>query len=127
MRITSVLLPAVMASSASDYDIFIKQPRRLATLGGLSFRRQKPPPTTSRDAFLALLKRKGVWLEDVDNHPLVLGIPLGRSGGQEKAIAVDVGLKNMASISLRALARASPNVHRRLPVSYTHLPLPTKA
>ena len=88
--------------------------RRLATLGGLSFRRPKPPPSTSRDAFLALLKRKGVWLEDVDDHPLVLGIPLGRSGGQEKAIAVDVGLKNMASISLRELARASPNVHRML-------------
>ena len=88
--------------------------RRLATLGGLSFRRPKPPPATSRDAFLALLKRKGVWLEDVDDHPLVLGIPLGRSGGQEKAIAVDVGLKNMASISLRELARASPNVHRML-------------
>ena len=44
----------------------------------------------------------------------MLGIPLGRSGGQEKAIAVDVGLKNMASISLRELARASPNVHRML-------------
>ena len=54
------------------------------------------------------------WLQDVQKHPLVLGVPLGRNGGPDKAISVDLGMKNMAQISTRELANSSSEFKQAL-------------
>lgn len=58
---------------------------------------------------MGLLKRKGWCLDDVEEHPVVLGVPLGMVAGSGKTIAVDVGLKNPANISVAELMRCSPH------------------
>ena len=75
---------------------------------------RRAAPTTSRAAFLDLLKAKGVWLSDVQRHPMVVGVPVGRDGGSGQGIAVDVGLKNMATVSLHELSEASPQIKAAL-------------
>lgn len=85
---------------------------RLA-LGGLS-RRAPRPRLNERAQFQSLLRRKGWLLQDVEKHPVCLGVPLGRNGGSESAISVDVGLKNMVQVSSRELAGASPQYKRAL-------------
>lgn len=96
--------------------------RRVAQLGGLpkaaavaSRGGGKRPnalsprlPRTSRDELLSLLKRKSWQVRDVDRHPLVLGVPLGQDGGTMQGVSVDIGLKNMAVVSMFELANASP-------------------
>eukprot|EP00962_Isochrysis_galbana_P029223 scaffold9331_cov116-Isochrysis_galbana.AAC.2 len=69
---------------------------------------------TSRSEFIEYLRKKGVWLEDVEKHPVCLGIPLGMTGSSGRTVAVDVGLKNPASISLRELVNSSPYVKREM-------------
>ena len=82
-------------------------------LGGLSRARSKPV-LTGRAEFEQLLRRKSAWLQDVKKHPLVLGVPLGRNGGPDKAISVDLGMKNMAQISTRELANSSSEFKQAL-------------
>lgn len=82
-------------------------------LGGLSRVRSKPV-LTGRAEFEQLLRRKSAWLQDVKKHPLVLGVPLGRNGGPDKAISVDLGMKNMAQISTRELANSSSEFKQAL-------------
>ncbi len=66
-------------------------------------------PRTSRGELLSLLKRKSWQVRDVDRHPLVLGVPLGQDGGPAQGVSVDIGLKNMAVVSLSELANSSPD------------------
>tara|TARA_B110001452_G_scaffold137417_1_gene114255 strand:+ start:121 stop:540 length:420 start_codon:yes stop_codon:yes gene_type:complete len=82
-------------------------------LGGLSRRAARPRPN-DRAQFQSLLRRKGWLLQDVEKHPVCLGVPLGRNGGSESAISVDVGLKNMVQVSSRGLAGASAQYKRAL-------------
>jgi len=82
-------------------------------LGGLARVRSKPV-LTGRAEFEQLLRRKSAWLQDVEKHPLVLGVPLGRNGGPDKAITMDLGLKNMAQISTRELANSSSEFKQAL-------------
>ena len=63
---------------------------------------------TARGEFNKLLRQKGMWLQDVERHPVCWGMPLGRNGGEGSAISVDVGLKNVVQVSRRELAGASP-------------------
>ena len=82
-------------------------------LGGLARVRSTPVPT-ARVEFESLLRRKSAWLQDVAKHPLCLGVPLGRNGGPDKAITVDLGLKSMAQISTRELAASSSQYKQAL-------------
>ena len=82
-------------------------------LGGLARARSTPVPT-ARAEFEQLLRRKSAWLQDVEKHPLCLGVPLGRNGGPDKSITVDLGLKSMAQISTRELAASSSQYKQAL-------------
>eukprot|EP00966_Prymnesium_polylepis_P138879 3209380-Prymnesium_polylepis.1 len=89
---------------------------RLARAGARAVVRPAPPPVapaTSRAMMNDLLRRKGFWLGDVDEHPLCVGVPIGRDGPQG-AVSVDVGLKNMASLSMSQLADVSPQIKQQL-------------
>jgi len=87
-------------------------------LGGLPGRGRaaalRARPRGSREEFIALLRRKRFWLEDVEQHPICLGVPLGRAPGTDNAVLVDVGLKNFATVSIRELAACSPQVNEAL-------------
>ena len=63
---------------------------------------------SAREEFMGLLRRKAWCLDDVEKHPVVLGVPLGMVAGSGKTIAVDVGLKNPATISVAELIKCSP-------------------
>lgn len=63
---------------------------------------------------LNLLRRKGWQIEDVDKHPVVLGVPLGQDGGPSQGVSIDIGLKSMAVVSLSELADASSDFKRKL-------------
>lgn len=71
-------------------------------------------PKTSRHHLVELLRRKAWQIEDLTEHPVVLGVPIGHEGGEAKAIAVDCGLKTMASVSLNDLIDASPDLKEAL-------------
>ena len=60
-----------------------------------------------------LFRRKGFWLEDLADHPTVLGVPIGRDGAQG-GVSVDVGLKFFATASMADLADASPHIKQKL-------------
>jgi len=80
-------------------------------LGGLVARRARFVPATTRTTrgeFMDYLRKRSVWLEDVDAHPVVLGVPLGVTGSSGRTVAIDVGLKNPATISIRELVQVSP-------------------
>ena len=66
-----------------------------------------PVQRTSRTALLELLRRKGWQVEDIDRHPVLLGVPLGQDGGPSSGISVDIGLKNMTVASVADIADAS--------------------
>ena len=84
-----------------------------ALLGGLSRVRSAAAPT-ARAEFEQLLRSKSAWLQDVSKHPLCAGVPLGRQGGAEGSISVDLGLKNFSQISTRELAASSSEYRRQL-------------
>ena len=85
---------------------------RLASQSGRRVLRHglAPPVPTSRTAFLDLLKRKGFWLGDLEDHPVCLGVPLGRDLALGGAMQVDVGLKSLATVSLADLVDSSPQL-----------------
>jgi len=72
--------------------------------------RKAQPVGTSKEAFVDLLKRKGFWMRDLEDHPVCLGVPLGRDMGLGGAMQVDIGLKNPATVSLADLMDASPQL-----------------
>ena len=82
-------------------------------VGGLA-RVRSTPVRTARAEFEQLLRRKSAWLQDLEKHPLCVGVPLGRNGGPDKSISVDLGLKNMAQISTRELAASSSQYKQAL-------------
>jgi len=63
---------------------------------------------------LSVLRRKSWQLRDVESHPVVLGVPLGQDGGPSQAVSIDIGLKEMAAVSLSELADASSDFKRKL-------------
>lgn len=69
---------------------------------------------TSRAELLALLKRKSWQVNDLAAHPVCLGVPLGQDGGESQGVSVDIGLKNMATVSVADLADASPSFRQGL-------------
>lgn len=68
-------------------------------------------PATWRERFLKHIHDKGALLHALDKQPLVLGVPLATT---RTGVAVDVGLKNPATISVRELYDASPYVKEKL-------------
>ena len=95
-------------------------------LGGLPAKgaRAAAKTRTSRVEFLDYLRKRSVWLEDVDKHPVCLGVPLGVTGSAGRTVAIDVGLKNPASISVRELVQVSPYVKGKV---HEHALQPGKA
>ena len=85
----------------------------LSQLGGLSRMRSAAAPT-ARAEFERLLRNKSAWLQDVSKHPLCAGVPLGRNGGPEQAISMDIGAKNLARVSTRELAASSSQYKQQL-------------
>ena len=75
----------------------------------LEHRRLECHPT-SKEAIMQLLKRKGYWLNDLEDHPVCLGVPLGKDMGLGGAIQVDVGLKSPVTVSFVDLIDASPQL-----------------
>lgn len=71
-------------------------------------------PSTSREELLSLLRRKGWQLQDVERHPVVLGVPLGQDGGSSRGVSIDMGMKIPAVISLSELSDASTDFKRKL-------------
>lgn len=71
-------------------------------------------PSTSRDELLSLLRRKGWQLQDVERHPVVLGVPLGQDGGSSRGVSIDMGMKIPAVVSLSELSDASTDFKRKL-------------
>lgn len=82
-------------------------PRAIAAAAAAVAAVPLPAVRTSRDELLSLLKHKSWQVRDVERHPLVLGVPLGQDGSSQ-AVSVDIGLKNMAVVSMSELANASP-------------------
>ena len=104
---------------------------RLARAGSRAVARPNPAPklpATSRARMDDLLRRKGFWLGDMEDHPVVLGVPVGRDGSQG-SVSVDLGMKKMASASMRDLVDASPQMKQRLLDQATPLdaPVPSAA
>lgn len=75
--------------------------------------RQKPIKT-SRDELMQLLRRKSWQVEDLEKHPMVLGVPLGQDGGSQRGVSVDIGLKEHATVGLSEIVDASPDLKRAL-------------
>ena len=67
-------------------------------------------PRTSRDELVQLLRRKAWQMQDLNRHPVCLGVPLGQDGGETKGVSVDCGLKTMATVSLAELVDSAPDL-----------------
>ena len=104
---------------------------RLARAGSRAVARPNATPmlpANSRARMNDLLRRKGFWLGDVDDHPMVLGVPVGRDGPQG-SVSVDLGMKKMAWASMSDIVDASPQMKQKLLDQATplHTPLPSPA
>ena len=108
---------ACTARELSPLLLFSMSRRAASALGGLPLSlargrvsRRAKTPSTSHDELLHQLRRKSWQLNDLERHPVCYGVPLGQDGGPSKAVSVDCGLKNAASVSYTDLIENSPEL-----------------